>query len=299
MSSRLSSPTDYETLLDKYDTWMFDCDGVLWHGDRLIDGAVDVLDILRSRKKKVLFVTNNATKSRKSYKGKFDQLGVEAHVDEIYGSAYAAAVYISSVMKLPKDKKVYVIGMKGMEEELHEEGVTFLGGMDPADFTLEPFNLANFTLDPDVAAVLCGLDTNINYTKLSKAFQYLTRNPGCAFLATNEDSTYPAGDGLLPGAGSISAPLRYAVGKDPVSIGKPAATMLDCIKAKVNFDPKRTLMIGDRLNTDILFGQNGGLSTLLVLTGITTEAEITGPNASSIVPDFVTQSIGDLRVIGK
>ncbi|KAJ6625088.1 HAD-like domain-containing protein [Mycena sp. CBHHK59/15] len=299
MSVRLSSSSEYEALLDKYDTWMFDCDGVLWHGDRLIDGAVDVLEILRARKKKVLFVTNNATKSRKSYKGKFDQLGVEAHVDEIYGSAYVAAVYISSVMKLPKDKKVYVIGMKGMEEELREEGVTFLGGMDPADCTLEPFSLADFTLDTDVAAVLCGLDTNINYTKLSKAFQYLTRNPGCAFLATNEDSTYPAADGLLPGAGAISAPLRYALGKDPVSIGKPASTMLDCIMAKVNFDPKRTIMVGDRLNTDILFGQNGGLSTLLVLTGITTEADITGPNASNIVPDFVTQSIGDLRAVSK
>jgi 4-nitrophenyl phosphatase len=92
--------------------------------------------------------------------------------------------------------------------------------------------LDKFTLDPDVAAVVCGLDMNINYTKLSKAFQYLTRNPGCVFLATNEDSTYPAGGGLLPGAGAISAPLRYALGKDPVAIGKPASTMLDCIKAK-------------------------------------------------------------------
>ncbi|KAJ7104162.1 HAD-like domain-containing protein [Mycena belliarum] len=299
MSARLSSVSDYEALLDKYDTWMFDCDGVLWQGDRLIEGAVDVLGLLRRRQKKVIFVTNNATKSRKSYKGKFDQLGVEAHVDEIYGSAYAAAVYISSVMKLPKHKKVYVIGMKGMEEELHEEGVAFLGGMDPADCTLEPFSLADFTLDPDVGAVLCGLDTNINYTKLSKAFQYLTRNPGCVFLATNEDSTYPVADGLLPGAGSISAPLRYALGKDPISIGKPATTMLDCIKAKIDFDPKRTIMVGDRLNTDILFGQGGGLATLLVLTGITSEAEISGPDASSIVPDFVTQSIGDLRSIGK
>ncbi|KAJ6557274.1 HAD-like domain-containing protein [Mycena vulgaris] len=299
MSVRLSSPADYETLLDKYDTWMFDCDGVLWNGDHLVEGVVDVLELLRLRKKKVLFVTNNAAKSRKSYKGKFDQLGVEAHVDEIYGSAYASAVYISSVMKLPKDKKVYVIGMKGLEEELHEEGVSFLGGTDPADCTLEPFSLANFTLDPDVAVVLSSLDTAVNYTKMSKAFQYLTRNPGCVFLATNEDSTYPAAGGILPGAGAMSAPLRYALGKDPLSIGKPASTMLDCIKAKVDFDPKRTIMVGDRLNTDILFGQNGGLATLLVLTGITTEAEITGPNASSTVPDFVTGSIGDLRILGK
>ncbi|KAJ7178123.1 HAD-like domain-containing protein [Mycena filopes] len=308
MSARLQTPADYESLLSKYDTWMFDCDGVLWHGDRLIDGAVEVLSLLRSRQKKVLFVTNNATKSRKSYKGKFDMLGVEAHVDEIYGSAYAAAVYISSVIKLPKDKKVYVIGMKGMEEELRDEGVSFIGGTDPADCTTAPFTLDGFIPDPAVGAVLCGLDTAITYTKLSKAFQYLTRadptnpsapanNEACAFLATNEDSTYPAGAGLLPGAGAVSAPLRYALGRDPVAIGKPNSTMLDCIKAKVPFDPARTIMIGDRLNTDILFGQNGGLATLLVLTGITTESELTGPTPSPIVPDYVTVSIGDLRVL--
>ncbi|KIK68402.1 hypothetical protein GYMLUDRAFT_35813 [Collybiopsis luxurians FD-317 M1] len=295
MSSRLSTPRDYAQLIDNYETWMFDCDGVLWHGDTLIDGAVEVLRLLRERKKKILFVTNNATKSRRSYKTKFDQLGVEAHVDEIYGSAYATAVYISSVMNLSKDKKVYVIGMAGLEEELRDEGVAYVGGTDPADKTLDTFSLENFTMDPDVAAVVCGLDTAINYTKLSKAFQYLTRNPGCQFIATNEDSTYPSAHGLLPGAGAISAPLRYALGKDPVSIGKPAKTMLDCIKAKVQFDPTRTIMVGDRLNTDILFGQAGGVSTLLVLTGITSENQVSGPNASSIKPDFITASIGDLR----
>jgi 4-nitrophenyl phosphatase len=103
---------------------------------------------------------------------------------------------------------------------------------DPSDNTLEPFDFDKFELDPTVAAVVCGLDTSINYTKLCKAFQYLSRNPGCQFLATNEDSTYPLKGGLLMGAGSISAPLRFALGKDPISIGKPANTMLDCIKAK-------------------------------------------------------------------
>lgn len=92
--------------------------------------------------------------------------------------------------------------------------------------------MADFTLDESIGAVLCGLDTSINYTKLSKAFQYLRRNEGCRFLVTNEDSTYPEAHGLLPGGGSISAPLRFALGKDPLAIGKPAATMLDCIKAK-------------------------------------------------------------------
>ena len=104
---------------------------------------------------------------------------------------------------------------------------------DPADNTLEPFSLADFELDPSVAVVLCGFDMSINYTKLSKAFQYLTRNEGCVFLATNEDSTYPDSSGLLPGAGSMSAPLRFALGRDPLSTGKPSKEMLDCVRAKL------------------------------------------------------------------
>ena len=166
MAARLSSVDDYKALIDQYDTWLFDCDGVLWEGTRVIKGATEFLAYLRKlgeclgslagprrslitqirQGKAVIFVTNNATQSRQMYKAKFDKLGVEAHVvsaqisftrlvkfmrgaqDEIVGSAYAAAVYISSVMKLPKDKKVYVVGMTGIEEELREEGISFLGG---------------------------------------------------------------------------------------------------------------------------------------------------------------------------
>ncbi|KAI0048676.1 2-phosphoglycolate phosphatase [Auriscalpium vulgare] len=300
-STRLS-PGDsaaYAALLDKYDTWMFDCDGVLWHGDRLIDGAPEVLELLRAHKKSIIFVTNNATKSRPNYKKKFDGLGIEAHVDEIFGSAYAAAIYISSVLKLPKDKKVYVIGMGGLEEELKSEGISYVGGTDPADNTLaSPTPIAD---DPTVGAVLVGLDTSVNYTKLSKAFRHLYYDPSVAFLATNTDSTYPSANGLLPGAGSILAPLVYSLGPSrPVTaLGKPSVRMLEAIKAKHDFDPARTIMIGDRLNTDIEFGKAGGLATLLVLTGIASEADLTGPNPSPTVPDYVTPSIGDLRAIGK
>ncbi|KAI9452043.1 2-phosphoglycolate phosphatase [Lactarius psammicola] len=279
MSVRLNpdNPELYRELLDKYDTWMLDCDGVLWHGDRLIDGAVQVLEILRSHRKRVLFVTNNATKSRRNYKKKFDGLGIEARVEEVFGSAYAAAVYLSSVLNFPKDKKVYVIGMSGLEDELRSEGITFIGGTDPADNTLSA--PGEIPPDPSVGAVLIGLDTSINYTKLSRAFRYLHSNPGCFFLATNEDSTYPSEKGLLP----------------VTAIGKPSSLMLDAIKAKHNFDPQRTIMVGDRLNTDIQFGKSGGVATLLVLTGITSETDLTGPNPSPIVPDYVTASIGDLR----
>ena len=96
-----------------------------------------------------------------------------------------------------------------------------------------PFHLDTFVLDPDVGAVLCGMDTAVNHTKLSKALQYLTRIPGCFFLASNRDATCPVEGGLLELAGgSITEPIRYASGKDPISCGKPNTVMLDCIKAK-------------------------------------------------------------------
>ncbi|KAH8112779.1 2-phosphoglycolate phosphatase [Phellopilus nigrolimitatus] len=292
-AQRLSTTSDYEQLLDKYDTWLFDCDGVLWRGTHLIDGALEVLQLLRSKKKSIVFVTNNASLSRASYKKKFDKFGIEAHIDEIFGSAYASAVYLSTVVKLPKEKKVFVIGMAGLEEELRNEGVNFIG--DPTDNTLEPFSPSSHTIDSSVAAVLCGMDTAITYTKLSKAFIQLNTDSSCLFLVTNEDSTYPAHGGvLLPGAGAISAPLRFALGRDPVSIGKPGKTMLDCIKAKHDFDPKRTIMVGDRLNTDILFGKQGGVATLLVLTGISHESDLSPEASPVVIPDFVTNSIGDL-----
>lgn len=138
--------------------------------------------------------------------------------------------------------------MGGLEEELRNEGIDVLGGtvcavlaspsavaesaQDPADNTLESFSLAEFTKDPNVGAVVCGLDTKVNYTKLSKAYQYLQDDQNCLFIATNEDSTYPSSHGLLPGAGAITAPLRTASGRVPVCTGKPASTMLDAIKAK-------------------------------------------------------------------
>ncbi|KAG8965362.1 hypothetical protein FRC03_000662 [Tulasnella sp. 419] len=293
---RLQSTTDYKAFLDRYDTFMFDCDGVLWHGDHLEPGVVEVLKLLRANNKHVIFVTNNATKSRRNYKTKFDKLGVQAEVDEIFGSAYASAVYISSVLNLPKNEKVFVIGMAGLEEELKEEGINFIGGTDPADLHTNGLDLNAFTPDPAVSVVLCGLDVGVTYAKLAKGFQYLIRNPGCRFIATNEDSTYPAGPGggLLPGAGSISAPLRYATKTNPIAIGKPNKTMLDCIKAKHNFDPARTVMVGDRLDTDILFGKHGGLGTLLVLSGVTSERDLAATSNPVALPDFFINSLGDI-----
>ncbi|KAI5808745.1 HAD-like domain-containing protein [Peziza echinospora] len=287
-------PEEIERFLEKFDVFLFDCDGVLWQGPKLLPRIVETLDMLRNKGKQIVFVTNNSTKSRVEYKKKLASMGIPAEVDEIFGSAYSSAIYISRVLNLPKTKKVYVIGETGMEDELREEGINFFGGTDPAENApIAAEDYVNFGPDPDVAVVLCGLDHNINYRKLSRAFQFL-QNPDCLFLATNVDSTFPTEGKLFPGAGSISAPLAYMTGRRPLSNGKPSQTMMEAIEGKFKFDKKRTCMVGDRLDTDIRFGIEGGLGgTLAVLTGVSKEAEFMSEDAT-VRPDVYLDKLADL-----
>lgn len=158
--------------------------------------------------------------------------------------------------------------------------------MTPSDYdTMGP--------DPDVGVVLCGLDHNINYKKLARAYQYL-QNPETIFLATNIDSTFPTHGKLFPGAGSISAPLAYMTKRTPISLGKPSQAMMDAIEGKFRFDRKRTCMVGDRLDTDIRFGIEGGLGgTLAVLTGVSKEGEFLAEGVE-VVPDVYCDTLSDL-----
>ncbi|KDN38086.1 2-phosphoglycolate phosphatase [Tilletiaria anomala UBC 951] len=309
----LDSQEQYAAILDKYDTFLFDCDGVIWSGDDLIPGAKSVLAKLRKRGKQVVFVTNNASKSRMAYLKKFEKLTIQAELCEVFSSSYAAAVYISKVLDLPKDRKVYVIGMEGIEEELKAVGLDYCGGTDPADKHFLPsmdFSLLNSerSLDHSVGAVLCGFDMHINYLKLAKAFKYITRDGadgpvranetggGCHFLLTNDDSTFPARGGPWPGSGALSAPLLFASGRAPIIIGKPNKPMLDCIEAVTHFDKSRAIFVGDRLNTDIQFGINGGIDTMLVLTGISKRSEIDASDAKTI-PTYCVDSLGSFDVL--
>lgn len=148
-------------------------------------------------------------------------------------------------------------------------------------------------LDPSVGVVLCGLDLHLNYLKLSLAYHYLRR--GAVFLATNTDSTLPSASTLFPGAGAIVAPLIKMVGREPVALGKPGQAMMDAIEGKLRFDRARTCMVGDRLDTDIRFGIEGGLGgTLAVLTGVSKKEEWEG-EGKSVVPMAYVDRLGDLR----
>ncbi|TKY88541.1 hypothetical protein EX895_002529 [Sporisorium graminicola] len=309
----LQNTSDYEDLLSKYDTFLFDCDGVLWSGDETIPGVVSVLQKLRQRGKSIIFVTNNASKSRQTYLKKFAGMNIEAAIDEVFSSSYASAVYLKKVLDFPADRKVYVIGMHGIEEELDAENILHCGGTDPEDNKFLP--ALDFTslqnedaIDPKVGAVVCGFDMHMSYIKLAKAFKHLTRpgfdgpveagvnGGGCHFILTNDDSTFPAKGGPWPGAGSLSSPLIFSTKRTPTIVGKPHKPMLDCIIATKQFDPKRAIMVGDRLNTDIEFAKAGGIASLLVLTGISTRDEIESPHAKT-VPDYLIDSLGNLDAV--
>lgn len=249
--------------------------------------------------KRVIFVTNNSTKSRAEYVNKLTAMGIPATAEDIFGSAYSAAIYISRILKLPPNKrKVFVLGEAGIEQELRSENVPIVGGTDPdlrRDMTAEDYKgLADGSmLDAEVGVVLAGLDFHVNYLKLSHAFQYLSR--GAQFLATNIDSTLPSSHGFFPGAGSVMAPLVTMTKQEPLALGKPSQAMMDAIDGKFQLDRERTCMVGDRLNTDIKFGVEGGLGgTLAVLTGVSKRDDWEAEEAVA-VPKFYVDKLSDLR----
>lgn len=250
--------------------------------------------------KKTVFVTNNSTKSRDDYVKKLVGLGIPSDKEDVFGSSYSAAIYISRILKLsPGKNKVFVIGEAGVEHELASEGIPSIGGTDEnfrRDITPEDFKgLADGSLlDPEVGIVLCGLDFHINYLKLSTALHYLQR--GAVFLATNTDSTLPMNGSFFMGAGSIMIPLSYASNQKPLELGKPSQAMMDAVEGKFHMDRSRTCMVGDRLNTDIKFGIEGKLGgTLHVLTGVHKKADWDKEDAVA-VPSFYADKLSDLNL---
>lgn len=293
MSVKITTKEQAQKFLDQYEDFLFDCDGVLWQGNHLLPHVPETLQLLRDNGKRLIFVTNNSTKSRQAYTKKFEKFGIKVSKEEIFGSAYSAAVYLQKVVKFPKDKKVLVVGETGLEEELTEAGIPWLGATDPKfNRVADDEALSSIERDKSIGAVLCGLDFHINYYKIANALIQL-QDPETLFLATNIDSTYPSHGKLLPGAGTIVGTLETSSGRKPVALGKPSQSMMDCIIAKFEFDPSKACMVGDRLNTDMRFGEEGGLGTLFVLSGVDTEESIKKEDAVA-KPKYYADKLGDL-----
>ncbi|PON57648.1 2-phosphoglycolate phosphatase [Parasponia andersonii] len=243
--------------------------------------------------KKLVFVTNNSTKSRSQYAKKFQSLGISVTQDEIFSSSFAAAMFLK-VHNFPLDKKVYVIGGEGIIEELQLAGYTGLGGPVDGKKTAELKPDCLFEHDKSVGAVVVGLDPNINYYKLQYGTLCIRENPGCLFIATNRDAVgHMTNLQEWPGAGCMVAAICGSTEKEPIVVGKPSTFMMDFLLKRFNISCSRMCMVGDRLDTDILFGRNAGCRTLLVLSGVTTLPTLQDPS-NKIQPDYYTSKVSDI-----
>lgn len=289
----MTEPMDF---LDKVDVFIFDCDGVIWRGDSLIPGIPETLAKLRSLKKTIFFVTNNSTKSRAGYKKKFDSLGLDVASEEIFSSSFAAAAYMEQTKFKETGKKVYVIGEVGICEELDLIGVPYIGGPED-EGKVPPMGPGDkLEHDSNVGAVIVGFDRHINYHKIQTAQLCINENPGCEFVATNLDAVTHLTDAQeWAGNGSMVGAIRGCTGVEPTVVGKPSPLMIDYLCDKMGLERGRICMVGDRLDTDILFGTDNGLRSLLVLSGVTTEEKLLGEE-NAITPDYYADSIVDFFV---
>jgi len=259
LCQKLTVPAE---LLDKTDVFIFDCDGVIWKGDSLIDGVPATLDMLRAAGKKIFFVTNNSTKSRKGYLGKFKSLGLDTvEAEEIFSSSFAAAAYLEQTKFKQTGKKVYIIGEVGIEEELDLIGVPWIGGGADAGKKIELKSGYALPYDKDVGAVIVGFDREINYHKIQTAQLCINENPGCEFIATNLDAVTHLTDAQeWAGNGAMTGAIKGCTGREPTLVGKPSPLMIDYIVDKYKCDRARICMVGDRLDTDISLGRTTACS---------------------------------------
>jgi phosphoglycolate/pyridoxal phosphate phosphatase family enzyme len=241
----------------------------------------------------MFFVTNNSTKSRAGYKKKFDSLGLDIPAEEIFSSSFAAAAYLEQTKFKDSGKKVYIIGDVGIGDELDLIGVPYIGG--PADAGKQPDMGPGAFVDHDrdVGAVIVGFDRNINYYKIQYAQLCISQNPGCQFIATNMDAVTHFTDAQKwAGNGSMVGAIKGCTGKEPTVVGKPSPLMIDYLCDKLNLERSRICMVGDRLDTDVLFGTDNGLQSLLVLSGVTSKTKLLSPE-NNILPDFYADTIND------
>jgi 4-nitrophenyl phosphatase len=253
----------------KFKGLVLDMDGVLYRGEQALPGAVNLFPSLRAKGISFILITNNATLTAQDFSKKLARMGIAVQPESILTSGAATADYLQK--HFPDGGGVNVLGEAGLVSYMQSMPKFRLDGWQP-DF------------------VVAGLDYHFNYDSLQRACSSIRH--GAHFIATNTDATIPIEGGeLWPGAGSIVAAIRTCAGVDPVVIGKPNTYMAEMALEKLELAPAEVLCVGDRLETDILFGVRAGMPTALVLTGVSRREDI---EKSEGKPTYVFENLPDL-----
>jgi NagD protein len=248
------------------ESWLTDMDGVLVHENAPLPGAPELIKQWSDAGTPFLVLTNNSIFTPRDLAARLRQSGLDVPEESIWTSALATADFCAS--QIPGGS-AFVIGESGITTALHEVGFIMT------------------ERDPDYVVV--GETRNYSFEAITKAIRLI--NDGARFIATNPDATGPSADGVLPATGAIAALITKATGKDPYVVGKPNPMMFRSAMNKIGAHSETTAMIGDRMDTDIVAGIEAGLHTVLVLTGISDQAEI---DRYPFRPDEILGGVADL-----
>ncbi|MET9212352.1 HAD-IIA family hydrolase [Nocardia sp. NPDC003239] len=252
-------------------SYLTDMDGVLVHEDQLIPGADEFLAELRDNEIPFLVLTNNSIRTPRDLQARLRQTGLDIPEESIWTSALATATFLDDQRP---NGTAYVVGESGLTTALHEIGYVLTD------------------VDPDY--VVLGETRTYSFEAITTAIRLIDR--GARFIATNPDATGPSRDGVLPATGSVAALITHATGKDPYYVGKPNPLMMRSALRRIGAHSQTTVMIGDRMDTDVISGLEAGLRTILVTSGISTKTSVEKyPFRPTLVVDSVADLIGRTR----
>ena len=250
--------------------FLFDIDGTLSVGNTLFDGSMDLLGYIESIGGRAYYITNNSTNSTESYIDKFARWNIKTTANLFVTAGYVSILYLK---KHFAHDKVFVVGTASYIKELRKNGL----------------NITE-TPDDDVKCVMVAFDNELTYKKTEYACELLFTKD-IPYLATNPDLRCPAPFGFIPDCGSICAMIDNSTGKKPLYLGKPNKILVDMCLEDSGFSREETLVVGDRLYTDIACGINGGVDTCAVLTGEATREEIA---QSEYKPTYTFENVREL-----